>query len=70
MEVGKATRADKVSPLVSITEQPIFERVLLALHEFPGTTGETVPSTDDETSAATCNRDRVVNARRCGRNAS
>src|SRR5258708_38180901 len=42
-----------LSPLVSITEQPIFERVLLALPEFLGTTGETVPSTDDETSVAT-----------------
>jgi len=32
--------------------------VLLALQEFPGTTSEIVPSTDDETSVATCNRDR------------
>src|SRR5712691_10428554 len=60
----------RISPLVSITEQPIFERVLLALHEFPRTTGETFPSTDDETNVATCNRARVVNARRCACNAS
>jgi len=42
-----------ISPLVSIAERPIFDRVLLALPEFPGTTGETVPATDDETSVAT-----------------
>ncbi len=42
-----------ISPLVSMTEQTIFERVLLSSHEFTGTTGETVPSMGDETSVAT-----------------
>jgi hypothetical protein len=42
-----------ISPFVLITEQAIFDRVLLALPEFLGTTGETVPATDDETSVAT-----------------